>query len=79
VSWAHGINSLTATPGYEFNLALAAMAVVIVALGAGRLSVDAVIARHLRSAAPPPRPASAEGSPPPAVDGAQVTAARSAG
>jgi putative oxidoreductase len=47
VSWAHGINSLSATPGYEFNLALAAMALVIVGLGAGRLSLDAVIARHL--------------------------------
>ncbi len=50
VSWAHGINSLTATPGYEFNLALATMALVIVGLGAGRLSIDALIARHLRSA-----------------------------
>jgi len=49
VSWAHGINSLTATPGYEFNLALAAMALVIVGIGAGRLSLDAVIGRHLRS------------------------------
>jgi putative oxidoreductase len=52
VSWAHGINSLTATPGYEFNLALAAMALVIVGLGAGRLSLDAVIERHLRSGDP---------------------------
>jgi putative oxidoreductase len=47
VTWVHGINSLTATPGYEFNLALAAMALVIVGLGGGRLSVDAVIARQL--------------------------------
>jgi putative oxidoreductase len=67
VSWAHGINSLSNTPGYEFNLALAAMALVIVGVGAGRWSVDAVIARRLgagrlteptgaapdRSAAPP--------------------------
>ena len=49
VSWKNGINSLTANPGYEFNLALAAMALVIVGLGAGRLSVDAVIARRLAS------------------------------
>ncbi len=41
VSWVNGINSLSATPGYEFNLALAAMALVIVGLGAGRLSLDA--------------------------------------
>ncbi len=49
VSWANGINSLSATPGYEFNLALAAMALVVVGLGAGRLSLDAVIGRHLWS------------------------------
>jgi putative oxidoreductase len=49
VSWTNGINSLTATPGYEFNLALATMALVIVGLGAGRLSVDAAIGRHLAS------------------------------
>ena len=47
VSWAHGINSLSATPGYEFNLALAAMALVVVGLGAGRWSVDAAIAWRL--------------------------------
>jgi len=47
VSWAHGINSLSATPGYEFNVALAAMTVVIVALGAGRLSLDALVERRL--------------------------------
>ena len=49
VSWANGINSLSATPGYEFNLALAVMALVVVGLGGGRLSIDALIARHLRS------------------------------
>jgi putative oxidoreductase len=49
VTWAHGINSESATPGYEFNLALVAMALVIVGIGAGRLSVDAVIARQLRA------------------------------
>lgn len=53
VTWAHGINSLTATPGYEFNLALAAMALVVVGLGAGRLSLDAAIGRRLRLVAPP--------------------------
>lgn len=47
VSWVHGINSLSATPGYEFNLALAVMALVVVGLGAGRLSLDAAIARRL--------------------------------
>jgi putative oxidoreductase len=62
VSWAHGINSLSATPGYEFNLALAAMALVIVGLGAGRLSLDAIIGRHLRSKDPSLHPGNAVGS-----------------
>jgi putative oxidoreductase len=68
VTWTHGINSLTATPGYEFNLALAAMALVIVSIGAGRLSMDAVIGRHLRSADPPHHDGGAQGSPSPVSD-----------
>ena len=63
VTWAHGINSLTATPGYEFNLALAAMALVVVGLGAGRLSLDAVIGRRLGPVDPPPPHGAAEGPP----------------
>ncbi|HUZ41559.1 MAG TPA: DoxX family protein [Acidimicrobiales bacterium] len=47
VTWVNGINSETLTPGYEFNLALAVMALVIVLLGAGRVSVDALIERRL--------------------------------
>jgi putative oxidoreductase len=47
VTWANGINSETLTPGYEFNLALAVMALVIVFLGPGRVSVDAMIERRL--------------------------------
>jgi putative oxidoreductase len=54
VSWVHGINSLSATPGYEFNLALAAMALVVVGIGPGRFSVDAVVARHLTPPGAPP-------------------------
>jgi putative oxidoreductase len=68
VTWAHGINSLTSTPGYEFNLALAAMALVIVGLGSGRLSLDAVIGRHLRSAASPLNHGVAEGDLAPIAD-----------
>jgi putative oxidoreductase len=49
VSWVNGINSLTNKPGYEFNVALAVLALVVVALGAGRLSVDHLIARRLQS------------------------------
>ncbi len=46
VTWANGINSETLTPGYEFNIALAVLALVIVCQGAGRLSVDSLIERH---------------------------------
>ena len=48
VTWKNGINSLSSTPGYEFNLTLVALALVIVAFGAGRFSVDAVASRRLR-------------------------------
>jgi putative oxidoreductase len=44
VSWVNGINSETPTPGYELNLALGVLALVIGLLGAGRMSVDAIIA-----------------------------------
>lgn len=48
VTWAHGLSSSTTT-GYELNLALAAMALVIVGLGAGRPSLDAIIGRRVRA------------------------------
>ena len=69
VSWVHGINSLSATPGYEFNLALAAMALVIVGLGAGRLSLDALIDRRLAPTGP--RVSDPSASEPSATDGDQ--------
>jgi putative oxidoreductase len=47
VTWANGINSESLTPGYEFNVALAVMALAIVCLGPGRASVDALIDRRL--------------------------------
>lgn len=47
VTWATGIDSLTIPPGYQINLALAVLALVVTLLGPGRLSVDAVIARKL--------------------------------
>jgi uncharacterized membrane protein YphA (DoxX/SURF4 family) len=43
VTWTNGINSETLTPGYEFNMALAVLALVIVFFGPGRVSVDALI------------------------------------
>jgi putative oxidoreductase len=48
VTWGHGLTSST-TAGYELNLALAALALVIVGLGAGRPSLDAIIGRRLRA------------------------------
>ena len=48
VTWMNGINSESLTPGYEFNLALAVMALAIVFLGPGRISIDAMIERRLR-------------------------------
>ncbi len=49
VTWVHGINSESLTPGYEFNLALAVMALVIVLLGPGRASLDHLFERGLRT------------------------------
>jgi putative oxidoreductase len=47
VTWKNGINSESLTPGYELNLALAVMALVIVVFGAGRFSVDALAERRV--------------------------------
>jgi putative oxidoreductase len=47
VTWAYGIGSLT-KGGYEFNLTLTVLALAIVALGSGRLSVDNMIGIGLR-------------------------------
>ena len=48
VTWANGINATGGKSGYELNLALGVLALVIGIFGAGRLSVDALIARRLR-------------------------------
>ena len=47
VTWSTGINSSNPPPGYQLNLALGVLALVIAALGAGRFSVDAGIDRWL--------------------------------
>lgn len=47
VTWSTGLDSTTAPPGYQLNLALAVLALVVVAFGAGRFSVDALVARRL--------------------------------
>ena len=43
VSWANGINSETPTPGYELNMALGVLALVVAFFGAGRFSIDALV------------------------------------
>jgi len=48
VTWAYGIGSLI-KGGYEFNITLTALALAVVALGSGRLSIDNMIGRRLRT------------------------------
>jgi putative oxidoreductase len=47
VTWATGINSTIHPPGYQLNLALAVLALVVALLGAGRFSLDALVERRL--------------------------------
>ena len=63
VTWANGINATGTKSGYELNLALGVLALVIGIFGAGRCSIDALVARRLRPpdqapvATPAPAPA----------------------
>ena len=43
VTWATGINSSTSPPGYQLNMALGVLSLVIAVAGAGRFSVDALV------------------------------------
>jgi putative oxidoreductase len=47
VTWATGIDSVNPSPGYQLNIALAVLALVVILLGAGRLSIDALISQRL--------------------------------
>lgn len=47
ITWSTGIASTTAPPGYQLNLAVAVLALVVVVFGAGRFSVDALVQRRL--------------------------------
>jgi putative oxidoreductase len=47
VTWANGINATGGKAGYELNLALGTLALVIAIFGAGRVSVDALIERRM--------------------------------
>lgn len=47
VTWTNGINSEKVPPGYELNVALAVLALVVALLGAGRFSADALAERRV--------------------------------
>ena len=47
VTWATGINTANPPPGYQLNLALAVLALVVALLGPGRFSLDALVDRQL--------------------------------
>jgi putative oxidoreductase len=47
VTWATGINSQTSPPGYQLNMALGVLALLLGILGGGRFSVDAFAERRI--------------------------------
>jgi putative oxidoreductase len=54
VTWSTGINSQTSPPGYQLNLALGVLALVMAVFGAGRFSVDALAEKMLFADGNPP-------------------------
>jgi len=50
VTHSSGLNATTGKAGYELNLALGTLALVIAFFGAGRFSIDAVLERRLQAA-----------------------------
>jgi putative oxidoreductase len=50
VTWATGINSQSMPPGYQLNLALGVLALVVALLGSGRFSLDAILERRVAEA-----------------------------
>jgi putative oxidoreductase len=55
VTWATGLNSSNPPPGYQLNLTLGVLALVIALLGPGRLSLDALVSERLSHAPPASR------------------------
>jgi putative oxidoreductase len=47
VTWATGLASQTSPPGYQLNLAVGVLALLVAATGAGRFSVDALTEQRL--------------------------------
>jgi putative oxidoreductase len=52
VTWATGIASTNPTPGYQLNIALAVLGLVVAVFGSGRFGFDALIERRLGTAEP---------------------------
>ena len=52
VTFGHGLIGNSAGSGYELNLALAALALVVAIMGTGRLSLDVLLRRLVRREAP---------------------------
>ncbi len=48
VTWSTGINSSNPPPGYQLNIALGVLALVVAILGSGRWSLDALVERRAR-------------------------------
>ena len=51
VTWATGINAVSPPPGYQLNMALGVLALVVAVFGSGRFSLDALVERRLGPAA----------------------------
>jgi putative oxidoreductase len=47
VTWTTGIASTTPPPGYQLNMALGVLALVVAVLGSGRFSLDALIEHRI--------------------------------
>jgi putative oxidoreductase len=50
VTWATGINSQTTPPGYQLNIALGVLALVVAIFGSGRFSLDSIVERRFSAA-----------------------------
>jgi putative oxidoreductase len=50
VTWSTGLNDSVHPPGYQLNIALGVLALVVGVIGSGRFGVDALIARRLAAA-----------------------------
>lgn len=63
VTWDNGINATGGKAGYELNLALGVLALMVAFFGAGRFSVDAMLERRLLAKEPRPGVAQAKARP----------------